>query len=122
MLPALLIVGLLALTAVALVALTVVAIGPRLRRAAAIALLVGVTAALSAQTTLRHREYASSFVMAQTILERWPTGFAHARMGIELARAGNHDDSITHLRESATTYPKGHFHLARRALRHRPRR
>jgi len=95
----------------ALIALAVVAIGPRLRRAAAIALLVIVTAALSAQTALRHREYTSSSVMAQTILERWPTGFAHARVGIELARAGNHDESLTHLRESVKTYPKGHFHL-----------
>jgi tetratricopeptide (TPR) repeat protein len=96
---------------VALVTLTVVAIGPRLRRRAAIALLASVTAALSAQTNLRHREYATSSVMAQTILDRWPTGFAHARMGIELARAGNHDDAIAHLRESVKTYPKGHFHL-----------
>src|SRR5205814_131066 len=91
--------------------LAVVTIGPRLKRSAGAAVLAVVCAALAAQTALRARDYASSFVMAQTVLARWPAGFAHALVGVELSIAGRHDEALPHLREGARTYSKAHYNL-----------
>jgi protein O-mannosyl-transferase len=96
---------------ITLIALAIVTIGPRLRRVVAIVVLVAASTALSAQTIIRNREYVSSFTLAETVLDRWPTGFAHALYGVELSRAGRHDEALAHLRESVGSYPKGHFHL-----------
>jgi len=93
----------------AILAGAVVAIAPRMRKTAAVALLAALSAALAAQTLLRNREYASPLTMARTVLDRWPTGFAHALVGVELARAGHHDEALPHLREAVKSYSKAHF-------------
>jgi tetratricopeptide (TPR) repeat protein len=80
-------------------------------RVGAIALIV-VTAALSARTVARNREYASGLTMARTVLERWPTPIAHDMMGAELALLGRNDEAIDHLRQAADGgYPLARFNL-----------
>jgi protein O-mannosyl-transferase len=104
-----------------LIVLAVVAIAPRLtgadlqaspvRKRAAATILAVASILLATQTMLRAREYRSSLVMAETVLDRWPTGFAHALVGVELATAGRHDEALAHLREGARTYSRAHYHL-----------
>jgi tetratricopeptide (TPR) repeat protein len=96
-----------------LVVLAVVAVGPRLHKRAAAVLLAVLCAALAARTILRAQEYRSSITMAQTVLDRWPNGFAHALVGVELANVGRHDEALTHLREGALSYSPAHYHLGR---------
>jgi tetratricopeptide (TPR) repeat protein len=66
----------------------------RLMRAsfAVIAILLG------ASTLARTRDYASSLIMARTILAGWDSPSAHELLGHELAAAGQHDEAIKQLR------------------------
>jgi len=95
----------------ALVVLVVVAAAAKLRPRLAMSLLAVATAMLTLQTALRAREYSSSLRMAETVLERWPNGFAHGLVGVELSIAGRRDEALAHLRESARTYSRAHYHL-----------
>jgi len=96
---------------IALVAAAAVTIGPRLRKTVAVGLLLAVSAVLMVQTGLRNREYRSSLVMADTVLDRWPTGFSHALVGIELAKQERHADALPHLQQAVATYPPARFNL-----------
>jgi tetratricopeptide (TPR) repeat protein len=95
----------------AIITLVVVTVAPLLRRQAAAALLAVVCLALAAGTIFRNREYQSSLAMAETVLDRWPTPFAHAMVGTELAKLGRHDEAIAQLRQGADWYPKAGYHL-----------
>jgi len=75
------------------------------------ALLGIVCVALATATALRNREYKSSRTLAQTVLERWPTAYAHAMVGIELAKIGRHDEAIAQLRQATSGLPKARYHL-----------
>jgi tetratricopeptide (TPR) repeat protein len=86
--------------------------GPRALRWAGASLLAVVATALAAGTFARNREYASSFLLAQTTLERYPTGTAHHLMGVELMAAGKHEEAIGHLREAIRDAPRAHYGLA----------
>jgi len=96
---------------IALVAAAAIAIGPRLRKTVAVALLAAVSSVLVSRTALRNREYRSSLVMAETVLDRWPTGFSHALVGVELAKLERHDDALPHLQQAVATYPPARFNL-----------
>jgi Flp pilus assembly protein TadD len=88
---------------------------PALIRAAATAgrvVLVATTVLLAAFTHARNREYASSLVLAETTVERWPTPGAHSMLGTELAAAGRFDEAEAHLREAAPDYPPARYYLA----------
>lgn len=75
------------------------------------AILTVVAIALAAGTIARNREYSSSFTLARTVLERYPTGMAHHLMGVELIAAGDHEEAIKHLREAIPEAPRAHFSL-----------
>jgi tetratricopeptide (TPR) repeat protein len=77
----------------------------------AVLLLTVTCIALATGTVLRNREYQSSLTMARTVLERWPTPFAHAMVGTELAKIGRHEEAIAELRQGADQYPKAGYHL-----------
>jgi protein O-mannosyl-transferase len=81
------------------------------RRAIALALLLIAAAPLAAATLARNREYASALIMAQTVVDRWPTPLAESMLGQELAIAGRHDEAMTHLRTAAPGYPRARYHL-----------
>jgi tetratricopeptide (TPR) repeat protein len=73
--------------------------------------LAVIATSLAVITIRRNREYASSLVMAETVLARWPTAFARTMVGVELAAAGRHDDAIRQLREAAASFPRARYHL-----------
>jgi len=95
----------------AVVTLIVITVGPRLRRQTANVALAAVCLALAAGTVLRNREYQSALTMAQTVIDRWPTPFAHTMMGTEFASLGRPDEAIAHLRQGADQFPKASYHL-----------
>jgi tetratricopeptide (TPR) repeat protein len=73
--------------------------------------LVTLVAILSATTVARNQEYASALTMARTVLARWPSPAAEDMVGTELARVGQHDEAIQHLRLAAPSYPPAFFNL-----------
>jgi tetratricopeptide (TPR) repeat protein len=98
---------------IALVALIVVAIFSLVRRlmrpsepsGAAVrllpALITGVVAAMLAGVTVaRTRDYASPVTLAQTVVDRRPTGVAHHILGEQLVLADRGDEAVPHLREA----------------------
>jgi tetratricopeptide (TPR) repeat protein len=75
------------------------------RTTASLVALVVVSGLLAAGIVLRDREYASALVMAQTIVDRWPSGRAHYLLGTVFVEANRHDEAMAQLRESAKDYP-----------------
>jgi tetratricopeptide (TPR) repeat protein len=73
--------------------------------------LAVVSAALSAGTVLRAREYASALSVARTVLERRPSGIAHHMVGTELIAAGYHEEGVMHLREAIRGEPRAYYSL-----------
>jgi tetratricopeptide (TPR) repeat protein len=73
---------------------------PRLASVGAVLLLIGVAGALAAVSIARNREYASARTLAQTVVERRPTGIAHHVLAEQLTGAGLHDQATAHLREA----------------------
>jgi tetratricopeptide (TPR) repeat protein len=73
--------------------------------------LAAVALSYAAGTRARNLEYASSLILAETNLARWPSSAAHKMLGVELSAAGLHDQAIAQFRD-ANDYPTGQFHLA----------
>jgi len=73
--------------------------------------LAAVTLWFGATTVIRNREYGSRLAMAETVLARWPTPFAHAMVGSELATIGRRDEAIAEFRIAAPTLPIAGFKL-----------
>jgi tetratricopeptide (TPR) repeat protein len=103
---------------IALVVLAVLALSSLADRIAAqrpgrllIAATAAISMALAAASFERTREYASPLGLATTVLQRWPTSFAHALVGTQLAVEGRHDSAIAELRLAAPGYAAAHYHL-----------
>jgi tetratricopeptide (TPR) repeat protein len=73
--------------------------GPAASLAEAIAIVL-VCGALVFGTFTRNGEYASALTMAQTVVDRRPTGVAHHILAEQLVQANRHDEAIAHLREA----------------------
>jgi tetratricopeptide (TPR) repeat protein len=69
-------------------------------RATAVALIAGSATALIVVTSARNEEYESPLALARTIVERRPTAVGHHMLAEELARAGQHDEALPHLRQA----------------------
>ena len=93
----------------------VIALRQILNRRLSIALGV-ICLLLGAGTFARNQEYQSRLTMARTIVERRPHGRAHFLLGNELIAAGQHDEAMAHLRQSARDYPGAHFALGTELL------
>jgi len=79
----------------------VAAAGGRIREmGVTIAAGAAIVSALTAMTIARNREYASPLLLAQVTVERWPSAVAHATYGVELERAGQHDEALAELRQA----------------------
>jgi tetratricopeptide (TPR) repeat protein len=74
-------------------------------------LLAALSIALAAGTLVRNREYSSPVVMARTILDRYPTPFAHHVLAEQLLTAGNRQEAMDHLRQAVPGAPRAHFNL-----------
>ena len=90
--------------------------GPPYVQTAGLVLLLLVAAALGTRTFYRNQEYASSLVMAETVMARWPTPIAHDMLGTALAGEGRHLEAVGHLRESAKDYPAARYSLGAELL------
>ena len=66
---------------------------------------LGVSVMLGLGTVDRNREYGSAVRLAETALERFPTGVAHHTLAVELLAVGRSDEAMHHLRQAV---PKRH--------------
>jgi tetratricopeptide (TPR) repeat protein len=73
--------------------------------------LVTIAAVLAVRTIARNQEYRSQLTLAETVLARWPTSFAHALVGTALAAEGRHDEAIAKLRQAVPAYARARYHL-----------
>lgn len=80
---------------------------PRLRMAA----LAVISLVLGAATLVRNTEYQSSFRLAETTFERWPTPASHSMLGTELAAEGRLPEAERHLRAAAPAHPPARYYL-----------
>jgi tetratricopeptide (TPR) repeat protein len=98
---------------IAVIALPVVAASfiKRMPSPAAWLVLVTCSATLAAATWARNREYASGLVLARTSVDRHPSSVAHHYLANELARVGQEDEAIAHLREALPGAPGAHATL-----------
>jgi Flp pilus assembly protein TadD len=78
--------------------------------------LTSVSGALASVTVARNRDYASPVVMARTILDRYPTPFAHLMLARALLGAGEHGEAMSHL-ERALPEPGARFTLGMELIR-----
>jgi tetratricopeptide (TPR) repeat protein len=81
-----------------------------------VALATVVCLLLAAGTILRNREYRSRLSIAQTVVDRWPSGRGYFLLGSELVDAGRNQEAMAALRASARDYPGGHFALGTELL------
>jgi len=87
---------------------------------ASAALTLGVAGGLATATVARNREYATPITLAQTIVDRRPSGVAHHMLGEQLAIANRVDEAVGHLRQAVAQgntrahYPLGVLLLQRR--------
>jgi tetratricopeptide (TPR) repeat protein len=72
------------------------------RRLVPVPLIAAVAAAaiLAAATVARNREYASPLTLAQTVVERRPSGVAHHILAEQLVSAGRRNEAVPHLRQA----------------------
>ena len=73
--------------------------------------LVIASLALAATTIARNREYESALSLAETVLQRWPTGVAHNMVGSELGTLHRDEEAIAELREAVKSDPRAHYNL-----------
>lgn len=83
----------------------------RRQRSPGIVAAAVVCALLATGTILRNREYASRLSIAETIVERWPSGRGHYILGVELLREGRRSEAMAELRASARDYPAARYAL-----------
>jgi tetratricopeptide (TPR) repeat protein len=88
--------------------------GTRFERRQSLSWLVIVATLATAcglATRRRNQEYQSGLTMAQTVLARWPTGYAHLLMATELIAVGDHRAALGHLRQAVAGAPRAHYAL-----------
>jgi Flp pilus assembly protein TadD len=66
------------------------------------AAVMAMAALLASATVLRNRDYRSALTLAQTVVDRWPTGIAYHILGEQLLLAGRDADAIAPLQEAVT--------------------
>src|SRR5262249_33642130 len=71
--------------------------------------LVVAAAALAVATLARNREYSSLLLLAQTVVDRYPTSVAHHLLAVQLIAAGRQDEAMPHLRQALPGAPRAHY-------------
>jgi protein O-mannosyl-transferase len=78
------------------------------------AVAVGLAAVLAVNTAARNREYATPLSLAQTIVDRRPSGVAHHMLGEQLANSGRLDEAVAQLQQAiALGNTRARFQLGR---------
>ncbi len=81
------------------------------RLATASVLWVAAASTLTAGTIARNRDYSTPLRLAQTSLDRWPTGRARHLVATALLSAGRRDEAIGYLRDAVRDDPGAHLTL-----------
>jgi tetratricopeptide (TPR) repeat protein len=83
----------------------------RLGSVCALTAVIVVAATYGVETAARNREYRSGLVMAQTLLARRPTGYAHFLLATELIGVGDHMAALPHLQLALRDVPRAEMTL-----------
>jgi protein O-mannosyl-transferase len=70
-----------------------------------------LVALLALGTVARNREYADPLRLAETVVERWPSGRAHVHLGGLYEARGNREGALREFRKAAAMFPPGHYAL-----------
>jgi protein O-mannosyl-transferase len=70
-----------------------------------------VVVLLGISTISRNSEYADPVRLAETVVDRWPSGRAYATLGMLYSDRGEHAAAVREFRKSADLYPPGHYPL-----------
>ena len=89
-----------------------VAFGLKRKKEATAILAIAVCVLLGIGTVLRNREYESRLSIAQTVVDRWPSGRGRFLLGAELILANRRSEAMVQLRESARDYPGARYAMA----------
>jgi tetratricopeptide (TPR) repeat protein len=68
-------------------------------------------------TRSRNQEYRSGLTMAKTVLERWPTGYAHLLLATEMITAGDHQSALGQLRQAVADAPRAEYALGEELIK-----
>jgi tetratricopeptide (TPR) repeat protein len=79
------------------------------RMAALSGLWAAAAVPLAAGTVSRNRDYSSALRLAQTVVDRWPTGRARGVLATELLEAGRRDEAYAYIREAIRDDPRSHY-------------
>jgi tetratricopeptide (TPR) repeat protein len=90
--------------------------GPRREPVAWLIIVAILATGFGLATRSRNREYQSGLTMARTVLERWPTGYAHLLLASELILVGDHQAARDHLRQAISDVPRAHYALGAELL------
>ena len=90
--------------------------GDRQPRVVAAVVLVLAAGSLAMGTRARNAEYGSDIRLWETVVERWPSGRAHANLAEALYRDGRHDEALAHLRDAVRELPDAHYDLGAQLL------
>jgi Flp pilus assembly protein TadD len=70
-----------------------------------------VLALLAVGTVMRNREYADPLRLAETVVERWPSGRSLVHLGALYEEHGDKDGALREFRRAAAVFPPGHYAL-----------
>ena len=89
------------------------ALAARPRREPVVWLVIVATLATGCgmATRSRNQEYQSGLTLAQTVLARWPTGYAHLLLATEMIAAGDHQAALGQLRQAVADAPRAEYAL-----------
>jgi tetratricopeptide (TPR) repeat protein len=68
-------------------------------------------------TRSRNQEYRSGLTLAQTVLARWPTGYAHLLLATEMIAAGDHQAALGQLRQAVADAPRAEYALGEELIK-----
>ena len=91
----------------------------RPRRAPVVWLVVVATLATGCgmATRRRNHEYRSGLTLAQTVLARWPTGYAHLLLATEMIAVGDHRAALGQLRQAVADAPRAEYALGEELIK-----
>jgi tetratricopeptide (TPR) repeat protein len=70
-----------------------------------------VVVGLALGTVVRNRDYVDPVRLAETVVERWPSGRAHVQLGTLYDAHGDREAAIREYREALAVYPPAEFVL-----------
>ena len=93
------------------------AITPRRESVVWLVIVAAFATGCGMATRSRNQEYRSGLTLAQTVLARWPTGYAHLLLATEMIAAGDHQAALGQLRQAVADAPRAEYALGEELIK-----